>query len=152
MRSSDTLPRCAAEEVGIALAPDHASGIPVDRILRINIPEVAHGEEARDIGVIHEAAVPKPVHLIGVHLAEGRVRDHRILPQRSLHLVCQLLQLSGKILISISGAEKRGCLTAGGDGKEIRGDEELVVRRIVRGAEGGDDQPDRIDRFAPAVA
>ena len=78
--------------------------------------------------------------------------DDGVLFQGRLHLVGQRKTLPGESLFAVDLAEDLRGLAQRAHGEEVRRDEEVEGRGVVRGPERGDDQPHGVDRIAPPVA
>ena len=91
--SAYALARLATEEAGIVVAPHEASRVLVDGVGGVHIAHVAHAEERRHVGVVHEELVAEAVDLIGVDLAILGVVVDGVGLQRRLHLGRQVAAL-----------------------------------------------------------
>ena len=89
MGTSDTLAGLAAEKPGVVLAPHKAARVLIDGVVHRHIAQIAHRQERRRVGIVHQQVVAEAVDLESIDLAVLRMVDNGILPQRLLYLVGQ---------------------------------------------------------------
>ena len=73
MRSSDALARRTAEEIGIRRAPHEAAGVLINRVLHVHIAQIRHGQQTRNVRVVHQEAVAVAVNLESIDFTEIRM-------------------------------------------------------------------------------
>ena len=151
VRAADSLAGLAFEEIWIVIAPDKPAGVLVDRIVDVNVSEIGHCQEARNVGVIHQEPVAETIHLEGEDLAVLGVVHDSIFIKSLLHFGGEVEAFLREFLVVINIREDLGSLAQRGDSEEVGWNEELEDRGVVRRTESRGDQAYRLDRVAAAV-
>ena len=151
VRAADSLAGLAFEEIRIVLAPDKPAGVLVDRIVDVNVSEIGHCQEARNVGVIHQEPVAETIHLEGEDLTVLGVVHDGIFIKSLLHFGGEVKAFLCEFLVVINIREDLGGLAQRGDSEEVGWNEELEDRRVIRRTECRGDQAYRLDRVAAAV-
>ena len=140
MRSTNTVDYRAAHEIWVVRTQHDLARVLVDVVSAVEIAVDGGGEQARDVGVVHDIHGAVAIDLVDVDAAVVRVVADAVCansvlkrPRKAVHLVCKVA-LAAKLLDDFGG----GGEVAGEH--HVGGDEELVDRCVVRGAEGGADK------------
>ena len=150
MRATNAFAVLAFEEVRIVLAPHKAAGVLVDGVVDVDITEVRHSEQRRNVGIVHEEMVAEAVNLVSVDLAILGVVDNSIFLQSGRHLVGEgcTLGCCGGVVVYL-GQDLSG-LTQRRDSHEVGWHKEQERGSIVRGTEHRGDKTYGIHRVAIA--
>ena len=151
MGAADAFGRFPAEEPGIVFAPDEAAGVLIDRILRIDVAQIRHGQQTGHVGVVHHQFVAEAVDFKSIDRPVLGMFHRRIFVQGFLHLVGQGAAFAGQGFLAIDGFEDLGRLAQRSHREEVGGDQEEEGRGIVGRPEGRGDEPHRTDGVAPSV-
>ena len=73
MRTSDTFPGTAFEEVRIVFAPYKLAGILINRISHFDVAQIRQSDEARHVGIVHQQLIAEAVYLESINLTVFRM-------------------------------------------------------------------------------
>ena len=85
--TTDTFASLATEEARIVLTPNETAGVLVDRVVHRNITHIAHTQERRYVGIVHQELVAETIYLVSIDLAILRMVVDSILLQSSMYLI-----------------------------------------------------------------
>lgn len=140
MRPANSIDDRPTHEVQVIGAENESPRGLVDGVVCIQVGEERSGQEARDIGVIHQVAGAVTVDFVGVERAVDGVVDDAVCGDG----VAELGGEAGHILREGGLGAQRGDDLGGGvevvGEHHVGGDEELEDGRVVRGPEGGADE------------
>lgn len=151
VRAADSLAGLAFEEIWIVIAPDKPAGVLVDRVVHINVSEIGHRKEARNVGVVHHQLVAETVHFEGEDLAVLRVVHYGIFIKGFLHFGGEVEAFLCKFLVVVDFGEDLGCLAQRGDCEEVGRNQKLKHRGVVGRTESRCDKAYRLHRVAASV-
>ena len=89
VRTADTLACLATEETRIVLAPYETASVLINRIIHLNITQIAHTQKRWNIGIIHQKVIAETIYLICINLSIFRMIIDCIFLQGILDLGCQ---------------------------------------------------------------
>ena len=151
MRSSNAFTRLSSEEIRIVLAPDKAACILIDGIVDIDISQIGQSQQAGNIGIVHQHAAAITVYLVSIDCTIFRMLAGGIFFQSLLYFIGQIRALTCQFPILVHFRQNLGRFPQRSHGKEVGRNEERQGRSIVRRAENGDYQANRIGRGSPTV-
>lgn len=140
MRATNRIDDGSAHEIRVVGAEDEGPRGLVDGVVGVEVGEERGGQQARDVGVVHEVAGAVAINFVGVENAMDRVVDNAV----SGDGVAELGGEKGHVLreggLGAEGVyDLRGGVQVVGE-HHVGGDEELEDCCVVGGPEGGADE------------
>ena len=151
MGATDAFACLAPEEVGVVVAPHQAARVQIERIVGLAVTQVGGGEQARHIGIVHAEGIAVAIHLEGIDASAFGMVHYAVTLNGGIHLIGQRTALLGKVPTATYGALYFGQLAKRHHGKHIGRYQEAILRGIVGGTEGREDQSYGLDGCSPTL-
>ena len=151
MRSADPFGRRAPEEIGVRFAPYETPGVPVDGIVLRDVSQIGHGEQAGDVGIVHQQAVAETVCFESVDLPELRMVADGMLFQGLFDLVGERFAGGCQGFVAVYRAQDLRSLAQRRDGEEVGRNQKRKGRGVVRRPERRGDESDGFGRMSVSV-
>ena len=151
VRTADALASLATEEVGIVLAPHEAARVQIDGVVHRHVAEVAHRQERRHVGIVHQQLVAEAIDLESVNRTVFRMLVHGILFQCRFHLIGQCRAFRCEVDALIHFREDFSRFAQARNRHKIGRNEEEEGRGIVARTEHRRDESDGLHGIAPTV-